>query len=244
MRMIQKILVHCKLGKRFFVKDVDDDFHTAYGTINKTDLKMNTGVVESTKGEKFLVLEPQFGDILAEIQRGPQVMIAKDIGWILVKTGVNKNSRVVDAGGGSGMLCFSLANICREVFVYEVNKEHWTILEKNKKLLGLDNVTLKLANVHDGISEREVDLVTLDLPEPWRCIGHVAQALKLGGFLVVYLPNILQVKEFIDSLRGSQIRMLAMVELLERQWKVEERIMRPEFEMLGHTGFLVLCRRM
>ncbi len=242
MRTIQKVVVHVKTGKRFLVKSVDDDFHTMFGTISSTDLGKEN--VESNKGERFIVLEPSFVDLLAEMQRGPQIITAKDIGWIIAKTGVNGMSRIVDAGGGSGALCFSLANICKEIFVYEVNKEHFGILEKNKKLFGFMNVTLKNESVYTGLVEKDVDLITLDLAEPGKAIIGAEKALKNGGFLVVYLPNILQVKDFIDAIKGSRIRMLEMVEVLERQWKVEEKILRPEFEMLGHTGFLLLGRKM
>ena len=33
------------------------------------------------------------------------------------------------------------------------------------------------------------------------------------------------------------------VELIEREWKFEDKIARPEFRMLGHTGFLNFIRR-
>ena len=69
------------------------------------------------------------------------------------------------------------------------------------------------------------------------------EALKTGGFLVVYVPNLTQVKPFLDAVRRSRIKVLETVELLERTWKIEDKIMRPEFEMLGHTGFLTFCRK-
>ncbi len=244
MRMIQKVLVHAKTGKRFLVKSMEDDFHTSFGTISGAEMKTGKSMVESSKKERFLVLEPSFVDLLAEMQRGPQIITAKDIGWIIAKTGVNPESRVVDAGGGSGALCFSLANVCKEVVVYEVNADHFTILEKNKKLFGFEHVVLKKESVYTGLVEKDVDLITLDLPEPGKAISSAEKSLTNGGFLVVYLPNILQVKEFIDVLAVSRIRLLEMVELLERKWKVEEKILRPEFEMLGHTGFLLLARKM
>ena len=36
---------------------------------------------------------------------------------------------------------------------------------------------------------------------------------------------------------------LETLELIERKWKIEDKIMRPEFQMLGHTGFLTFCRK-
>ncbi|HIG93868.1 TPA: hypothetical protein HA242_01345 [Candidatus Woesearchaeota archaeon] len=243
MRQIQKVLIEQKTGKKYVVKDVDDDFHTSAGVISSADLKSSKNIVKSSKKENFVMLSPSFPDLWENLQRGPQVIAQKDIGLILAKTGVNQNSIAVDAGGGSGSLCFSLANVCKEVAVYEINPEHFAILEKNKQLLGRSNVLLKQEDVYQGITETEVDLVTLDLPEPWKVVVHAERALKLGGFLVVYLPNLLQLKTFVDSTARTGITVLETLELLERQWKIEDRIMRPEFQMLGHTGFLTFCRK-
>ena len=241
MRTIKKILIHLKTDKKYLVKDLHDDFHTQNGVIKSKDFRKS--VVESNKGEKFICLEPNFVDLWKNLRRGPQVINQKDIGLILAKTGVNGKSKVVDAGGGSGSLCLALANICKDVVSYEINPEHYDVISRNKQMLGMKNLTIKQASVYDGIKEKNLDLITLDLPEPWKVIEHALKSLKLGGFLVVYLPNLTQMKRFIDSCRRSGIKVLETMELLERKWKIEDKIMRPEFQMLGHTGFLTFCRR-
>ncbi|MBI4980525.1 hypothetical protein HZC30_03145 [Candidatus Woesearchaeota archaeon] len=124
MRTIQKILLHLKSGQKFLVKETDEDFHTQYGIIPASEFKGNKEMVTSTKKEKFLLLNPTFPDLWENLLRGPQVMLPKDIGLILAKTGINKNSKVVDAGGGSGSLCFHLANVCKEITVYEQLIQH------------------------------------------------------------------------------------------------------------------------
>ena len=243
MRTIQKILYHPKSGKKFLVKELED-FSTQFGNISAADLKSGKEEIKSNKGEKFLFLEPKFPDLWENLVRGPQVMLPKDIGLILAKTGINKNSNIVDAGGGSGSLCFSLANIAKEVTVYEINPEHYDILNKNKQLFNLPNITLKQDDIYNGIAEKELDLITLDLPEPWQVVKHAEKALKIGGFLVVYLPNLTQVQRFIEATNRSKIVILETLELLERKWKIEEQILRPEFQMLGHTGFMIFGRRL
>jgi tRNA (adenine57-N1/adenine58-N1)-methyltransferase len=170
-------------------------------------------------------------------------MLQKDIGLILAKTGINCKSKVVDAGGGSGSLCLSLANICKEITVYEINPEFYDLIAKNVKLFGIKNLNLKQENIYKGIEEKNLDLITLDLPEPWKVTEFAAKALKGGAHLVVYLPNINQVRTFIDSTRRTKIKVIETIELLQRKWKIEDKIMRPEFSMLGHTGFLCFCRR-
>ncbi|MBS3169722.1 methyltransferase domain-containing protein [Candidatus Woesearchaeota archaeon] len=244
MRNIEKVLLHRKSKKIFLVKDLDDNFHTPFGTVSKTDLRGSKETIKSDKGELFTALQPSFSDLYPHFQRGPQIMIQKDIGLILAKTGVNKESRIVDAGGGSGSLCLSLANVCKEIFVYEINPEHYDVVQKNIKMVGFTNITLKQENVYKGITETDIDLVTFDLPEPWLALEHAEKALKTGGWLVVYLPSLLQVKEFIEATKKTKIHVLETMELLERKWKIEDRIMRPEFEMLGHTGFLTFARKL
>lgn len=243
MRPIQKILISLHTGKKYLIKEIDDDFHTAEGIISTKDLR-SSGVVASSKLKKFVVLTPSFSDFWENLGRGPQIMLQKDIGLVMAKTGLGKESSVVDAGGGSGALCLALANVCKDVYVYEINPEHYDIVAKNVRLCGFTNVHLKQEDIYQGIREKEVDIVTLDLPEPWRVTEHAEKALKEGGFIVVYLPNLNQVKEFINSCRKTRIKVLETVELLERKWKIEEKIMRPEFEMLGHTGFLTFARKM
>lgn len=235
MRKVKKILIERKTGHKFLVKELED-FHTNCGLIPKEELSKKIAV--SNTGVEFIVLEPQFSDLWEQLKRGPQIMIQKDIGLILAKTGVNRDSIVVDAGGGSGSLCLSLANVCKEITVYETNSEHFQILAKNVELLGLLNIHLKPENIYERFTEKDIDLITLDLPEPWLVD---TSGLKLGGHLVVYLPNLIQVKQFVDS---TKLKVLEVIELMERKWKISGKIMRPEFEMLGHTGFLIFCRKL
>jgi len=241
---MSKILIERGTGKKYLIKHLDDSFHCKDGAITRKDLNSKKKEVISNKGKKFLLLEASFVDLWENFKRGPQVVLPKDIGLIITKTGVNAKSKVVDAGGGSGSLCSYLANVCGEVVTYEVQKEFIQILEFNKKLASLNNLKIKNKDIYSGISEKNLDLVTLDLAQPWRVLESAEKALKLGGWLVVYLPNIIQVKEFVDRAKRSCVKVLSIEELLERKWKFEDKILRPEYEMLGHTGFLIFCRRL
>jgi len=244
MKSTPKILIEKSSSKKYIVKYTKEDFHTSSGVVKSKDLQANKEVVVSSKGKEFFVLESRFTDLWESMQRGPQLLLPKDIGWILAKTGVNKESKVVDAGGGSGSLCLFLANVCKEVTVYEVNAEHHRVLLKNIPAFGFSNIKVKQEDIYKGIAEKELDLITLDLPEPWKVTLPAEKALKNGGFIVVYAPQINQCKQFIDSAKGTRIAIIETVELLERKWKIAGQIMRPEFEMLGHTGFLVRGRKM
>ncbi len=240
----KKFLLEQTTGKKYLVKDLNEDYHTSFGIISKKDLKGKKTRIKSSIGKDFLLLDANFADLWEQFNRGPQIMLQKDIGLIIAKTGINKDSEVLDAGGGSGSLCLSLANICKKVTVYEINPEHHKVVQKNIDLSGLDNVTLKQDDIYKGIKEKELDLITLDLPEPWQAIKPAEKALKDGGFLVIYLPNLIQMHRFLASLKGTSFKALETIELLERKWAINEQIMRPEFQMLGHTGFMSFCRKL
>ena len=82
------------------------------------------------------------------------------------------------------------------------------------------------------------------MPEPWKVIESAEKALKVGGFLVAYQPSTTQVSELCNSLAENKKFMLVKVlEVIEREWKFEGNIARPEHHMLGHTAFLVFVRR-
>src|SRR3989338_11042927 len=119
----KKILIETNSGKKYLIKDLDEDYHTSYGIISSKDLKGKKTDIKSSTGKAFLLLDASFPDLWEQFQRGPQIILQKDIGLIIAKTGINKNSEVVDAGGGSGSLCLSLANICRKITVYEIHPE-------------------------------------------------------------------------------------------------------------------------
>ena len=63
------------------------------------------------------------------------------------------------------------------------------------------NWTLKLADIRNGIEERQLDRIIIDLPEPWRLLPEAWQALRAGAVLVAYVPTVLQMKHFVDRAR-------------------------------------------
>jgi len=241
--MIQKILLS-KTGQEFFIKNLDQDYHTKFGFIKKSDLKKNNQMVKTNIGEEFYILEPSSIDKFKKIKRGPQVITTKDIGTIITETGINKNSIILDAGGGSGSLSCFLANLVKKVYSYEIRKDFVKIIEHNKKLLELKNLTIKKKDITQGITEKNLDLITLDLPEPWHVIKNVEKSLKPGAYLVAYLPTITQVTEFVKQIKQSEkIFYLKTLENLQRNWIINKKIVRPDFQMLGHTGFIIVSRK-
>lgn len=214
------------------------DLHTSLGVIKEKEIK--DGIVESHLGKKFIVMDAGFVDKVNKIKRGPAIMLPKDIGLILSYTGINSKSKIVDAGSGCGVLAAFLGNISKNVVSYERRNDFLKIAKKNLDFL---NVKVKLRNedIYDGISEKNLDLITLDLKEPWRVLEHAKKSLKSGGFLVGYLPNITQVQRLVKEARGFLVE--KVVESIEREWIVEDLRVRPKNQIIGHTGFLVFLRK-
>jgi tRNA (adenine57-N1/adenine58-N1)-methyltransferase catalytic subunit len=238
-----------KIKKVLFGKEkkyywIEGDLHTQHGVIKGTDISTAEEPIKSHMNKEFLISEANFKDNTDKLKRGPQAMHSKDIGQIISNTGINKNSKVIDAGVGSGMNTCHLANIVKTVYGYERRPEFLKIAEKNIKSLDLKNVKLKDKDIYEGISEKDVDLISLDLAEPWQVIPHAEKALKSGGYLVSYSPSTPQVSDFVEAIRANKnFKLVKVIETIERPWKVNGRTIHPEFQILGHTGFLTFVRR-
>lgn len=245
MDSIKKILV-AQDGKKFFVRNLSEDFHTQFGFIAKATLsKAKPGdILKTNTGKELSVFEPSFMDVYSRIKRAPQIIPKKDIAAIIAETGIGKGSIVVDAGTGSGALALFMANIAKKVASYEIREDFAKVAEENVSLLGFKNLTIKKKDVYQGISEKNVDVVTLDLAEPWKAVEHAANALKVGGFIVSYSPTIPQVSDFVTA--AAKIKGLVLmktIEIIEREWEFNERIIRPLSQQIGHSGFLTFVRK-
>ncbi|MBW2980374.1 methyltransferase domain-containing protein [Candidatus Woesearchaeota archaeon] len=232
-------------SRAYFVADLTKDFHCTDGVVSKKDLKKKDGsIVESNTKKRFSIFTTTFLDDYKRIQRDAQIISIKDIGVILSYTGINKNSTAVDAGAGSGALACYLAHMCKEVTTYEIREDFVKVVKKNKDFLDLKNLKIKNKDVNKGIDEKDVDLVTLDLPAPWNAIVPAEKALKVGGFIVSYSPSITQTTDFVNEIKKfpTLIHERTM-EIIKRSWEIEGRKVRPQTRGIGHTGFLTFVRK-
>ena len=214
------------------------DLHTNEGLIKEDSIK--NGMIKSNLGKDFVVFDAFFIDKLEKIKRGPAIINKKDVGEIIACTGINKNSRIVDCGTGCGVLAAFLGNISNYVVSYEKNKAFFDLAKKNLEFLGV-KVKLKNKDIENGIDEKNLDLITLDLLEPWKVFSHAQKRLKSGSFLVCYLTNIIQVIECVKHLERFYIEKI--FETIEREWIAEGLKVRPRHIGLLHTGWLLFARK-
>ncbi|MBI3036715.1 methyltransferase domain-containing protein [Candidatus Woesearchaeota archaeon] len=245
MEPIKKILV-AEDGKKFYARNIKDDFHTQFGFISKEALaKAKPGdMLKTNTGKELFVFPPSFIDGYWKIKRAPQIIPRKDVAAIVAETGVGKDSVVVDAGTGSGALALFLGNIAKKVVTYEIREDFAKVAAENVAAMGMRNVTIKNKSIYDGVDEKNVDLVTLDLPEPWKAVEPVARALKVGGFIVSYSPTTPQVSDFISAAaKNKSLLLIKTIEIIEREWEFNDRVVRPLSQQIGHSGFLTFVRK-
>ncbi|MFA6073769.1 MAG: methyltransferase domain-containing protein [Candidatus Woesearchaeota archaeon] len=227
--------------ERYYVTE-NKDFHYNGGVAKKEQLEKG-GFFTSEK-DSIVVFDATFSDEFSNLKRKAQVITHKDIGPIITYTGINKESIILDAGTGSGHLCGFLGKIAKRVDSFDIEEAHLEMARKNIKILALDNVTISTKNIYDSTNfeENTYDVFTLDVPEPWNALATASKTLKVGGFLVIYAPNINQIHQTIISLTDDLLHEQT-IEVIEREWSVKEKVLRPVTKDFGHTAFLSFVRK-
>lgn len=221
--------------------------HTHKGMVNLDDIigKPYGSMVLSKMNYKFYVVKPTPMDLLLKMQRATQIIYPKDMGLILLNTGVVPGSRVVEAGTGSGALTSILANYVKpsgRVYSYENREEFLKIARKNLEKAGvLEYVELKNKDILEGIEEKQIDAVILDMATPWLAVKIAYDALIAGGHFASYSPTIDQVQKTVKELEKHNFIDLTTLECIVRYINVEEGKTRPETRMIGHTGYMTFA---
>ncbi|RLE46339.1 tRNA (adenine-N1)-methyltransferase [Candidatus Woesearchaeota archaeon] len=230
---------------QYYIEDTGKDIQTKYGKIPKKELEKPAGsTIKSTTNKEFQIINADYIDIYKRIKKLPQTIPLKDLGVIAGETGLNKNSEVVDAGLGSGAATIFFANICKKVTSYEIREDHIKAAKENIKKTGLKNITIKKKDITKQIDEKNIDFIMLDLPNPWEALGNAEKALRTGGFLASYSPSIIQTRDFVEKL-SEQDKMLHIktIEVMQRNWEVNKRKVRPKSIEIGHSGFITIARK-
>ncbi|HXF83352.1 MAG TPA: tRNA (adenine-N1)-methyltransferase [bacterium] len=205
--------------------------------------------VASTRGETFLLLRPTLADYVLEMPRGAQVIYPKDLSVILLAADIYPGATVLEAGTGSGALTMTLLRAVGptgRVYSYEIREAFARIARQNiERYLGaVETLTMRAQDVYDGIPDRPLDRVLLDVPEPWRAVGHAAAALRPGGIFLSYLPTVPQTAQLVAALRASgAFALFETIETLLRPWTIEGQSVRPAHRMVAHTAFITTARR-
>ena len=229
-------------------------------TSQKTDKYKGVGVVDpkifvgreygsqfDLGNKKFWVLKPSLMDKIQSLKRRAQIILPKDAAQIIINCSIKPGSKVLEAGIGSGALTVSLASMIApngKIISYDNREEFIDHAFKNIKTAELDSlVETKLKDVTEGIDEKNLDAIILDMPNPWDAVKHAFKSLKPGGYLCCYSPLSTQVQKNVEEIKKYNFIEIKTFENIQREIVVSENGMRPSFNMLGHTGYLTFARK-
>jgi tRNA (adenine57-N1/adenine58-N1)-methyltransferase len=227
----------------------EKSFHTHKGYIQLGDLigKEYGTRIPSSMGIEFVALKPKLRDYIFKTNRRTQISYPKDISLIILNSGIGPGSRLVEAGTGTGALTSAIAHYIRPngtVYSYDINQEHQKNAKKNlERAKLLDNVELKEGDITQGIEEKDLDAIILDMATPWLVIPHAYEALKGSGVLVSFSPTIEQVVKVTEALYDCGFVCIETCETLIRFMQVARGKTRPQTLMTGHTGYLTFARK-
>jgi tRNA (adenine57-N1/adenine58-N1)-methyltransferase catalytic subunit len=248
------ILLVDKVGRRHRVRLKAGERHSLHsGLIHHDELiGRPEGVIVTTQlGARLLAVRPTFAEQVTGRQRQAQPIYPKDLGAVLLFADLHPGARVLEAGTGAGALTLAaLRAVGPEglVISYEQREEFQEAARRaiEESLGGIPpNLSLKRGDAYFGFEEKEMDRILLDLPEPWQAAPWAKVALRPGGIIFAFCPNVSQVQRFFDCLRDLRgFGMLEMFELLQRGWTVRGRSLRPSHRMVAHSGFLCFARRL
>lgn len=227
-------------------------FSTHRGTIDHdTIIGREEGMLITTEsGSRYTIFRPTFNQFILNLKRTAQIIYPKDIGPILLWADIHPGAFVVEGGAGWGALTIALLRAIGtpgRLVTYEVRDDFAKKTRENiERFLGrVDNHELKLGDIYEGISERDVDRIILDLPEPWKALPHATVSLRKGGILLTYLPTIIQVREFCDSVRKEKSYTEPEVfEVSHRPWNVKGLSVRPVSWVFSHSAFITVTRKL
>ncbi len=209
-------------------------------------------VVETTSGLKFLAFRPLLADYVLSMPRGATIVYPKDAALIVGTADIAPGSRVLEAGVGSGALSISLLRAVGptgSVDSFERRDEFAQIASKNIEdyFNGLpSNWTLTLGSLQDEVDlTKKYDRIVLDMLAPWECVEMAQQVLEPGGVLLAYVATTTQLSQMAEQIKGSEcFTEPESSESMIRGWHHEGLAVRPQHRMIGHTGFLIMARRL
>ncbi len=244
------VLLYLDRRRTYLVKaEKEKSFHTHKGFISLGELigKEYGTRFKSSMNVEFVALKPILRDHIFKGLRKTQIMYPKDIALLVMFSAIGPGSSVVEAGTGTGALTTALAFYVKpngRVYTYEVRQEFMKTASKNLERAGvLDFVELKNKNILEGIDERDVDAVILDLATPWLVVPYANSALRGSGILVSFSPTIDQVVKTVEAMKENMFTAIETIECLMRRMQAIRGKTRPETLMTGHTGYITFARK-
>lgn len=207
---------------------------------------INTGkfTVENHEMEigsrKFKIREATVEDIAQSIERAPQIILPKDVLYIGYKMNFPRIGKLLEIGGGSGGFSIMSSVIFGiNILSFEINEDIYIIMKKNIRRFEMED-KIKVNN-DDGMNAPvdKYENIFIDNPEPWKFIEGRMRNIKNVGTI---LPTYSQAEYFSRFMKENNFE-VNIHELIDIPIKISEIGIRPESNILYHTGFIVTARK-
>ena len=232
----------------FLVDKFEGILHTHHGKINLEELKQKKigDEIKTHLGVKYKIASFNPSDFFRHFKRSATPIMPKDIGAIIVYTGLKPDSLILDAGTGSGILAAYLAyfNKYGEVVTVEKRKDFAMVAKENFKLAKLKNIHQIVGDVHfvaDGF-KKEFDLIVLDMKGDAEFIPKARSLLKNGGYIAVYNPYFEATRRVYDTMVKEEFKEIESFEIVKIDLEHRKVGTRPKTK-IWHTGFIVIGRK-
>lgn len=242
-----------KKGRQFLLTlEEGGSFHYHNGYLPHDEIigQPDGAVLESSLGGRLVALKPRLPDYVLKMRRGAQVVYPKDLGAILVWGDIAPGLTVLEAGTGSGALTMGLVRAVGDqgrVVSVELRPDHADHARRSLDAFfgGIPaNLELRVGDVREMIDEVAPDRLVLDLPEPFSLVDAAVEGLPSGAVWISYVPTVPQMQATASALvESGHFYDARHFEVLHREWKVEGRSVRPNHQMVGHTGFVTVARK-
>ena len=240
--------------QRQFLITLDDGavFQFDKGTVPHNEIiGLGEGLtLRTSKGATLVAMRPRLADHVLRMKRGSAVMYPKDTGALITWADIAPGCVVAEAGTGSGALTIALSRAVGtegRVITVERRDDHLSHAKKLiESFLGTipANIEFHNGSIEDVLTTRQPDRIVLDIPEPWSVVPVAAEVLPGGGGFACYLPNIPQVQQTREALWDARtFTGTETFEVMMRTWAIDDRSVRPDHRMIGHTGFLTVTRK-
>lgn len=226
-------------------------FHTHVGIIDHKKVigKEYGSAIKTNKGKIIYLLEPTVYDYVMKSQRSTQIVYPKDLGYIAARTGLQSGQTIAEIGTGSGSLTTFLASIVKprgHVYTYDVDENFMAIARKNIEKAGISkHVTMEKLDIKNikKVPQTDVDMVVVDLGDPWTVVPQARKMLKGSGYFVAICPTMNQLEKLASALRENDFFDLEFTEQIVRTIEARDGKTRHSFRGIGHTTYVAFARK-
>lgn len=244
------VLFYYNSDKKWLIRaEKEKKLHTHLGIIDVgATIGLEFGLsINTNKEKRIYLLPPNIHDFVMKSQRSTQIVYPKDYGYIVARTGLKNGSQVLEIGTGSAALTTFIASIVMPtgyVHTYDVNEDFMTTAQKNLTKSGMINFVTQEKFDETRINQlRDIDLVIIDLGDPWNYLDTVHPVMKNGSSVVCICPTMNQLENLATQFHYSGFIDSDCVEIFIRKIEARQGKTRPSMRMIGHTTYLGFARK-